>query len=514
MEKGKKGKLWSTVKDKLFGNKKSIVAMLALTIGNLFALSVATYAWFCTATNSSSSMDTFSGDLDVSIEKVSAYKYIFPYHNNSADFIDYDGVGQVKSYVVQDSSIETPSSLATVADFQVSALQNKSYATSSSDEAIGSTKVHYENSQTFKYYLMGDSTFTGVTDNEWSSLSATAFSRRDAPTLGDPVIVTDVVVSCGATFTLFDVHSIDGSYCTYYSYASPTLTGGSNSRFAIVEPENVGDFPRLQCLESGIYTFEFLVDGSSNNHLKITLQSRDDNAIIGTNMIDPTKISIDYRGNVSHSTYPTIQSYLPDAIQNQNTMVVLDVEILYNNKNPIDAGLEIRRETQGSNSIYGFSGKYNTTAEYTLKGYVNESEKNPLDASDFYAFYSVIAKDANKYATPTAAWNDLHALKTNAEVNSNPIYNKFQNDTTYDRKVISPLNPKTNNDSSLVPGSMSDNRYHIYIAVEYDYEYMAFFVNQNRLGKTFLLDRDFGFYFSATQHLENPSSTRLLGGKR
>ena len=64
------------------------------------------------------------------------------------------------------------------------------------------------------------------------------------------------------------------------------------------------------------------------------------------------------------------------------------------------------------------------------------------------------------------------------------------------------LRPKTNSDSTLVPVSANSQTYHCYIAIDYDYERMQFFVNQDRVGKTYLLDRDFGFYFSAEEYLE------------
>lgn len=502
-------------KKSFFTKKKTILAALIFTLGNLFALSSATFAWFALSTQTASTMQTVAGDLDVEIKKFSAYKYVFPYHNNSADFIDYDSVGQVKSYVIEDTAIETPTSLATVATFPLTTLTNKAYATSPSDAAIGSSKVYYEPTHTFNYYLMGDSTFTGVTGNEWSSMTATAFSRREEPTSSDSVIVSNVVVSCGAVFTLFDVHGLDEGVCNYFSYGTPTLTGGSNSRFVIVEPENAGDFPRLQCLKSGIYSFEYLTDGSGNYSLRITSTSRSDNAIIGSNLVDPTMITIDYRGSADHTLYPTIDDYLPDAIQNQNTMVVLDVELAYKNKNTIDVGLQIKREAQNARSIYGFTSKYETTDSYTYLGYVSEGQRNPLNASDFYSFYAEIAKEENKYATPTAAWTALHNIKTNAEDSGDYLFSKFQNDTEYDRAIDCEPNPKESTDSTIIPASASDNTYHIYVAIEYDYEYMAFFTNQERLGKTYYLDRDFSFYFTASQHLETrPVSPRpLMKGK-
>jgi hypothetical protein len=84
---------------------KKVVALIALTIGNVLTLSSITFAWFVASTKSASKIKTFSGDMDVQIQKVEALKYVYPYYNNSAEFIDYGGEGVVKSYVVEDISI-------------------------------------------------------------------------------------------------------------------------------------------------------------------------------------------------------------------------------------------------------------------------------------------------------------------------------------------------------------------------------------------------------------------------
>ena len=493
-------------------SRKTTLALLAISLSGAFAFSSATFAWFCLSATNNASITTFSGDLGVSIDKISAYKYVYPYHNNSVEFIDYDGAGQVKSYVIEDTSIETPANLANKVTFSLGKVTNQAYATSSSDASIGPSKIHYENSQTFKYYLIGDSTFTGVSTNPWSTLSASAFSRREAPVVGEPVSIQNIVISKGAEFILFDANTIDGSNCSYFTYNSPTTSPSGNSRFAVV------DSNRLQCLASGIYRFDYRVV-DNNFYLDITLTSRSDNAIIGSNLIDPTKITIDYRGAAA-SAYASLNDYLPYAIHDQKTMVVLDVELTYQNKNPITAGLQINREAIKSHNIYSFSGKYATTNAYTFRGYVDSSHRNELYASDFYAFTSLFANSENAFATPADAWNSFHATyqtdyetqagKQHAVPLANP-YEKFQNDTSYDMSIDCTLRPKTNSDSTLVPVSANSQTYHCYIAIDYDYERMQFFVNQDRVGKTYLLDRDFGFYFSATEYLE-PAPSQNLGG--
>lgn len=494
-------------------SRKTTLALLAISLSGAFAFSSATFAWFCLSATNNTSITTFSGDLDVSIEKISAYKYVYPYHNNSVEFVDYDGVGQVKSYVIEDKNIETPENLANKVTFSLGKITNQAYATSSSAADIGPTKIHYDDSKIFKYYLVGDNTFTGTTSNPWSTLSATAFARREAPVQSEPVSIENVVVSKGAEFILFDANSIANNKCSYFTYNSPSTSPSGNARFVVTESN------RLQCLASGIYKFDYRVVGD-DFFLDITLTSRSDNAVIGSNLIDPTKITIDYRGAAA-STYASLNDYLPYAIHAQKTMVVLDAQLKYQNKNPITAGLQINREAIHSHSIYSFSGKYETTNEYTFRGFVNNNQRNELYASDFYAFSSLFAKEANAFATPTDAWNSFHSTyQTDYETVNNKLqivpldnpYDKFQNDTSYEPFIDCNIRPKTNSDSLLVPSSATDNVYHCYIAIDYDYEHMQFFVNQDRVGKTYLLDRDFGFYFSAEEYLEPTPSQGNLGG--
>lgn len=502
------------LKEKLLSSKKNrvIAALAALTIGNLFALSSITFAWFVTNANTKSSINTFSGDLDININKVSAYKYVYPYYNNSADFIDYDGDGVVKSYVLKDSSIEIPENLSDTVTIPLTVLEGQ---TCNGGGEKTATNISFERSQDFKYYLIGNSTFNGVTNNPWSTLTATAFSRRDIPVATDDptddqtAIVKNVVLSQGSEFILFDVRTVNNlnTTCSYFTYGTPVPETSKNSRFAIL------DNNRIKCLESGIYAIRYRINSSGDKFLDINLTARGDNAIIGSNLIDPTKISIDYRGSVDKEEFPDITDYLSTAIQEQNTMVVLDVEVKYQNKIDIDAGLKIMREGVSAQSIYSFTGKYNTTDAYTYLGYQDDENRNPLNASDFYTFYSVIAKEENKYASPTFAWEAFHALKTDQQEDAQYIYQKYQNNTTFDREIQMNVKSKTMSDSTIIPGSLEESTYHIYIAIDYDYAYTNFFINQERLGKTYYLDRDFGFYFTATQRLEpSPSPIYKEGG--
>ena len=516
----KKVSLFSKLKSGFLGTKKSIIAMTMMTLGSVFALSIATLAWFFTASGSSASIKSFAGDMDVLIDKITAYKYVYPYHRNSNEFIDYESTGKVKSFIVEDSSIELEGSLSNSVTIALGVNSNQPYATAANDANIGPTKVHYEASQDFKYYLLGNNIFNGDDANPWSTLNSTAFARREPPIVGEPVSVTNVLVSAGSEFLLFDASTVDNGNCDYFTYTSITPETNKVARFQLLESN------RIKCLQSGIYQFDYRIDNSDNKFLDITFVSRGDNAIFGTNLIDPTKITIDYAG-ANYSNYENVEaedlenitdinSLIPYAVQEQKTMVVIDVQLQYQNKNPIDAGLKLMREADDAKSVYRFTDKYSTTDSYTYLGYVNENQRNPLRASDFYAFYFEFAKEENKFADGETAWNHFHAMKTDDEADNTPLFAKFSSDPTYIDNFDCTLNPKTNSDSTLIPGSSSNNIYHCYIVIDYDYEYMRFFIDQDRLGLTYLLDRDFGFYYTAVQHSEaapnqgsssNPSSS-------
>ena len=346
------------------------------------------------------------------------------------------------------------------------------------------------------------------------------------PTANSPALVSNVVVSAGSEFIFFtsDNLSSSGGTTKYYTYGNVTAETNKNPAFSVTSS-------KVKCLKSGIYTFKYYVSGN-NEFLDIVLTSRNDNAIIGTNLVDPTKITIDYRGS-NYKNYENIttedltritdlNTFLPYAIQEQKTMVVLDVELKYQNKLDVDAGLNIVRNPKSAQSIDSFSGKYNTTHKYTFLG-VEKNARNPLNASDFYAFRSVFTTSTNAYNTPTDAWNAFHTLKTDYQDNGNYVYQKFNKQASFDESLPCNVTCKENGDSTLIQGATTNNTiYHMYIAIDYDYEYMRFFVNQDRVGKTYYLDRDFQFYFTATQRTEaannsssssTPASSSSQGGE-
>ena len=503
---------------KLSSRKGKIIGFSMLIAGSVGAVTMTTLAWF-NLTAKESQIKMVTGDLNVEVNKVSAYKYVYPYYKNSTEFIDYDAPGVVKKFVLEDhilkyngtdvDDIAISSDNATITlGTRYGGTTSDYYTTnqnvaSSSKVCIPELEGHAVYRPEFRYYLIGDALFNGV-DNSWSLTDGYAFAKKDTVSAQAPAVLDNIVVSAGSSFRLLETVVEDTIYSYNYYPLSSIAENASPFRIVDDDGDEVGD--RLICLRSGIYKFTI-----SPNQLKIELRTKDagarkDISVISNNSLDPTKVSIDYAGSVSHSTYPTIDGYVPTAIYEQNTMLILDVELNFSNPNPVDVALEIKRTdisdaTYGTNnSIYNLPNKYADTT-YNLDGYISESRQNLMRASDFYNFYTLFTK--TPYANTTAIWNGLHRVgDAECQKFSNTIVEN--NNPKYDDTLSCTIHTKELDDSLLIPASAldGDNIYHCYICIEYDYEHSTYFLNKNRLGKTYLLDRDFGFRFSGIQHKE------------
>lgn len=488
---------------KLSSRKGKIIGFSMLIAGSVGAVTMTTLAWF-NLTAKESKIKMVTGDLNVEINKVSAYKYVYPYYKNSTEYIDYDSEGVVKKYVLEDhlltyggqdiDDINITSDDATVT--LGTKTLNSPNSTTNQNEASANRILIPEASYVpeFRYYLVGDGLFCGVNDS-WAINKSYAFGLRGDVSADTHAIIDNVVVSAGSSFSLIEVleeYINNQTVYSYYYFPITSITEGS-SAFRVVDSndDEVGD--QLLCLRSGIYTFTY-----SPNQLSIELRTSDggqrkDVSVITNNSMDPTKISIDYAGSVDKDTYPTIDSYVPTAIYSQNTSVILDVELNFTNPNPVDASLEVERTNATSNSIFNTPNKYEDTT-HNLDGYVDDQHQNLLRASDFYNFYAEFTK--TPYADANAIWNGLHRVGDNQS-------HKFLNGETYDKTIACTLHAKEQSDSVTVMPDAVNNIYHCYIVIEYDYEHGVYFLDKNRLGKTYLLDRDFGFHFSGIQHRES-----------
>ena len=493
---------------KLLSKKRMNIKVIALSLvafANLSAIAIGTMAWFNLSGNDSL-IDIVSGDLDIEVKKVTAYKYVYPYYKKSTEFIDYDSEGTVKQFVLEDNTLtygtDNVKDIAITSDDATVVLGTKygdATAHTSDVSEASSNNVYVPNASyvpEFRYYLIGDATFCGV-NTSWHLTDGFAFASGDDPSNDTPVVLDNIVVSAGASFRFLETFEA-GSVYEYYYHPLESITETA-SPFRVIDDDGDGHGDRLLCLRSGIYKFSY-----TTNQLKIDLHTKENGArkdisVISNNSLDPTKISIDYNGSVNKTTYPTINSYLPTAIHDQNTTMVIDVELNFKNANDIDVSLQVERLQDNSYSIYNISGKY-SDATHNLDGYQDASHVNPLRSSDFFNFYSVFT--ATPYASTSAIWTAMHRV---GDSNSK----KFLNDTTYDLTVDCPLNLKESNDTTLIPANDPDDDvdhiYHCYISIDYDYEHTTYFLDKNRLGKKYILDRDFGFHFIGTQHVEAQS---------
>lgn len=457
-------------------NDRKIFAFTMFTIANIFAVSAGTFAWFYAATHNSE-MSTVSGDMNVTVQKVEAYKYIYPFFKNSTTMVDYYGEGDVKRFVIQDKENYQSVPAGDTAVFELSATSSWSY---DSDLALSATNFRYDNVQTFTRYLVGDSTFLGIddlnpsedSDDPWAThIKALAFSDTSIMNNGVEISLNNVVISLGATFTLVD-KTTSVTNGKRFTYTLDSEASDSNAPFEAVS----GDC--IRCLRAGIYNVSYYMS-DDKSYLSLTATSRSDDAIIGNNLLDPTMINIDYYGSKKNiEKYKTgIDKYMPDAIQAQKTMVILDVTLDYKNENPIDAGLDVLRE-----------GNVVETADH-------------FKASRFYSFYARLAKDENKMTTADEIWTTMH-LPGDHQTDSVNDFTKFPDSGSRISCNLLPHDPGSG-DSLLVPGSLAKTTYHCYVGIEYDHEHCAYFLDENRLGKTYYLDRDFGFFFTGTQHIES-----------
>ncbi len=468
--------------------KKSF-GFLLMTIVSVCSLSLATAAWFGVM-NKTSKIAAVSGDLNVKIKKLYAYKYVYPYYNNSTDYLDYDvsdNPDNIKKYVIEDS--ENTISVSSVdTTFSISVSEDIPFGTSSTASA---TNIYNDSTRSFKYYLVGDETFNGNNIDPWKLTTARAFPASDNISAENPLKLQNVVLSLGSKFSFIKKEeAMSANYDLY------TMTNTSGDGFSC---EN----GVITCNKAGMYNFSF--NGSAFSISKTNDFSED--AIIGNNVLDPNLISFDYASNATlRETYTTIEAYMPAAIRMQNTMVILDAELEFTNANPIMVSLSAYRNPKNSASLFN---QFDTSEQKYVDdvnndgepdntiGYVSSANKNALNASDFYCYKAIFTK--TPYSTNEEVWNNLH-------VTQDGYFQKFNNnkatpEPTFTSTLNMTLNTKELDDSLDVPPQTggSSSTYHCYICLEYDATYCTYFLHPDRLSKRYFLDRDYGFYIQGIQ---------------
>ena len=492
--------------------RKKVLIFASLAMVNTFSVSAVSLAWFMVM-NQHTDINAFSGDLNVKIDKVTAYKYVYPYYEKSTDLVNYEATPALRGYTIEDRVLEEEQSLvdatfAPVAHISLAAPKGGTYSpTPSPSSPLGPRNVYFSGESDFKFCLLGDATFTGTADTPWSNLTSVSL-----PSAAVPTTAKNVVIGEGAHFALFDndtcIHSttvdeetgesVEHYDCKYFPGTSIQARNAEGTpsedaaRFRLIDGGAA-----IECLKSGIYDVTY----HGEDGLTISLSGRSDEAIIGNNILDPTMIKIDWAAG--GTGYDSLNAFLPTAIQGQKTMVVFDVELTYVNANPVAAGLTVKRaETKSSQSIYNFSNLYADTT-HNLDGYQvtpTSVTRNPLDASDFYAFRATLAR--TPYATPAEMMAALH-LKTDAvDERDEAVFSRFGLTADYQKSLPCRVMPKEAGGSISIPAASDldvGTKYHCYIGVDYDHLHVPYFLNENRIGKTYMLDRDFGFYFYGAQ---------------
>ena len=209
-------KVFDKIKN-IFSNKQNggkthrtlkYVGIGLLAVGNITSVVMATMAWF-NLNSRDSQIDMISGDLDVEVRKVVAYKYVYPYYQNSTEFIDYDSEGTVKKYVLEDHELEFDGDdvddISITSDNATITLGTKAAGTTTTSSASASSSNIYIPSANyapeFRYYLVGDDVFSGVADS-WSLPAAHAFGLREDVANNKPAILDTIVFSAGSSFRL------------------------------------------------------------------------------------------------------------------------------------------------------------------------------------------------------------------------------------------------------------------------------------------------------------------------
>ena len=565
-------------------SRKKFLLFMAITFANLFGVSAASIAWFLSVAKQAN-ISAVSGDLNVEIQKVTAYKYVYPFYEGSTEYINYDGQGTIRGYVVEDASIEGAQNVSkndvvfTLSNPRITGTCQSTPANASHTSVYYHLPHSYNSTTDVRYYLIGNSTFNAVSNDPWSTKTAIPFTSKATPTgdITDPgIVVENVVVSAGAEFIFFDAHEQVGTTAKYFTYTPSNM---SDPRFVPLDMKTTGEgeqqqqlgYQKIKCLKSGVYNFAYNYDPSTLNYTLTMSLARGtiDDAVISNGILDTTKVSIDYYSmsdqEKTEKGYATVEDSLPEAIQEQNTMVIFDVELKYKNANPITAALKLVRDDKNSATVVDYSNTTMHTSGVTTTSNGNQivTHRNPVNASDFYSFYALFAKKDNAFSDgwifkDTVA--DMAALNAVTGMNDGDIINvtdagggvskpfrydeeheqwvdiseltppnageniwnamhvqrgsglvKFQNDVdwadheTFKTSIPCALNPKESTDSTLIlpaSGDVERPSYHCYLAIDYDYDHIKFFMKENRLGKQYYLDRDFGIYFIGSQVLE------------
>ncbi len=269
---------------KRFGPKHKIVAATMFAIFSLFSTMCACFAWF-TINNPSIKIETVSGDMSISVKKVSAYRYVYPYYAGSNSFIDYQAEASIKEYIILNDSNES---------FQPP-----------------DTSAVTEDTNNNSYYIVGDKTFIGTDKfEEYQTSSGIIFATK-----GESLVADGVPLSKGAHL------AITKNNKDFFQFENIT----SNNNENISTKEN----KFITINRAGIYDFEM-----NKNSLTLNRRQREDDAILEMTIFDPTYALLQGQGDSKAV-----------AVYNQNTCLIYDILIdVKNDTHDFELTLDAKRD--------------------------------------------------------------------------------------------------------------------------------------------------------------------------
>lgn len=426
--------------------RKKIILPSIMSIFTLLACGTATFAWF-TIVRPKMDIGTISGNLDyISIDKVSAYRYVYPFYEGSNTFIDYDkdaqgnDKGKLKGFVLEDNSLSEPKA--------------PSEATYSSSAP---------------YCLIGDEVFNGRSGKDYSTDAGWPLYMDSASSSSGGTVYSakDVVLSKGASFAVMkkpDGGSLVQRNEGTYTDCKDCFKATGNS---------------IQCLVAGLYDI-FVTeasDGTPSLEIRKSTSRKDkDSAIVGRTLFDPTYAKIN---NVDGA----------EAIYTQKTLVVFDISLTIKKQdNPIDFSLDVNR--------FDIAGKDIPRVDPEDKSV--EKESSYLYASDFRDYrYKDVTERGNRTGSD-AIWNAFHSENDYFTKNGDRITVNEEGRHAFSKDQSS----LSLRESTQVTDYFKDTQRRILVAVDFNPERVDYFFAVNRLGREYSLLRDYTFYFSCTQHKE------------
>lgn len=393
---------------KRLSSKGKLILSTTLAIFTLFSTMCASFAWF-TIKNPNVRFETVAGDMNIEIESLSAYRYVYPYYEGSNTFIDYQSdKAEVKKYIIKDNQEQT----FTRPD----------------------TSKREEDTKNEHYYLVGDTTFIqSEGKEEYDIQTGIVFTNS-----GNARLIEEVTLSKGATFAITKNNKDFFSFTSVKTEEKNITTMIDNTFFRVNKP--------------GIYK---IIMDETNKTISIQRKPRDDDAILGMTLFDPTYAIIRNQEGA-------------EAIYHQNTCLVYDVGIKATNEtHDITLSLSARRK------------------ETPLF-----QPKNSLPLSHYVSYR--VREKTNPTMTSASIYHLFHQDGINGK-----IYNKGEDSILF---------PENENIITLFEQNYQNNQketyLHYLIAIDYSPSKIGYFFEKERLGQEYELYRDFGFYFTVKQNTD------------